>query len=174
MQDDLLDAVDHLVAACHLDRDRVGIMGVSYGGYATLAALTSTDVFACGIARSAPANLITFIESIPPYFQPHVDLWHRRIGHPESDRALLWSRSPLSRARELTRPLLIVHGARDVRVPRSESDSFVAALEENGIEHEYLVFEDEGHGINQPHNREMFYEHAERFLARHLPAGQVE
>ena len=174
MQDDLVDAVDHLVATGHLDPARVGIMGVSYGGYATLAALTSTDVFACGIARCGPANLITFIESIPPYFQPHVDLWHRRIGHPVTERDLLWSRSPLSRAHQLDRPLLLVHGARDVRVPRAESDALVAALRENGIDHEYLVFEDEGHGIDQPHNREAFYERAEQFLARHLPVDDED
>ena len=171
MQGDLLDAVDHLVAAGHLDPERVGIMGTSYGGYATLSAITSTDVFACGIARAAPANLITFIQSIPPYFQPHVDLWHRRIGHPENDRDMLWSRSPLSRAHELNRPLLLVHGARDVRVPRAESDALAAALQANGVDHEYLVFEDEGHGINQPHNRQDFYERAEAFLERHLPSG---
>jgi dipeptidyl aminopeptidase/acylaminoacyl peptidase len=175
MQDDLVDAVEHLGNLGVIDRSRVGIMGSSYGGYAALCGVVFTpDVFACAVARVAPANLITFIESVAPYWQPRIDLWHRRIGHPERDRDLLWDRSPLSRAGELSRPLLLTHGARDARVPRTESDVLVAALEANGIDHEYLVLDDEGHRLLQAANLETYYGRAEAFLTRHLRLTGVE
>lgn len=167
-QDDLVDAIDHLAGLGVVDAHRVGIIGVSYGGYATLAAVTFTDRFRCGVARVGPANLVSFIESLPSYWQPTVDLWHRRVGHPVHDRALLESWSPLFHADRIEHPLLIVHGARDPRVPKAESDALVAELSRRGVEHEYLVFDDEGHGINRAENRLTFYERAERFLARHL------
>lgn len=168
MQDDLVDAVGHLAEQGVIDHDRVGIMGVSYGGYATLAAITFTGVFRCGVSRVGPANLVSFIQSLPSYWEPTVELWHRRVGHPERDRAALEAVSPLFHVDRIDRPLLLAHGARDPRVPRSESDSLSAALTARGVDHEYIVFEDEGHGINQAKNRTMFYERAEEFLHRHL------
>ena len=168
MLDDLVDAVDHLADRQLIDVERVAIMGVSYGGYATLAGLTFTNTFACGISRVGPANLITFINSLPTYWEPTIELWHRRVGHPERDRHLLESRSPLFHVDQIDRPLLLVHGARDPRVPIAEAEALVVALKQHGIPHEYLVFENEGHGINQPINRDTFYRRAEGFLAQHL------
>ncbi|HEX9890337.1 MAG TPA: alpha/beta fold hydrolase, partial [Nitriliruptorales bacterium] len=142
MHTDLLDAVDHLAAAGTIDRDRVAITGGSYGGYAALvgATFTPTD-FRCAASIYGPANLLTLIKSFPPYWGPSMAYWHQRIGNPETEPDFMWSRSPLSRAADVQRPLLIVQTANDPRVTRAEAEQMVAALEENGIEHEYLLIE---------------------------------
>jgi dipeptidyl aminopeptidase/acylaminoacyl peptidase len=99
--------------------------------------------------------------------------FHRRVGDPAVDAEFLWSRSPLSRASSIRIPLLIAQGANDPRVKQAESEQIVAALQEAGIDHEYLLFPDEGHGFARPENRLRFYAAAERFLARHL-GGRAE
>ena len=98
---------------------------------------------------------------------------HRRVGDPAKDAEFMWSRSPLSRVRDIRIPLLIAQGANDPRVKQDEAEQIVAALREAGIEHEYMLFEDEGHGLAKPENRLRFYAAAERFLARHL-GGRAE
>jgi dipeptidyl aminopeptidase/acylaminoacyl peptidase len=99
--------------------------------------------------------------------------FHRRVGNPETDAEFLWSRSPLSRADSIRIPLLIAQGANDPRVKQAESEQIVAALTKAGIEHEYMLFPDEGHGFAKPENRLRFYAAAERFLARYL-GGRAE
>jgi dipeptidyl aminopeptidase/acylaminoacyl peptidase len=174
MHDDLLDAVDWAVAQGYADRSRVGIYGGSYGGYAALVGAAFTpDVFACAVDIVGPSNLITLIESIPPYWAPMIAQFHTRVGNPETEADLLWERSPLSRAGDIRIPLLIAQGANDPRVKQAESEQIVAALTEKGIDHEYLLFPDEGHGFAKPENRLKFYAAAERFLARHL-GGRFE
>jgi dipeptidyl aminopeptidase/acylaminoacyl peptidase len=174
MQDDVTDAVRYAVAEDWADPDRVAIMGGSYGGYAALAGAAFTpELYRCAIDIVGPSNLITLIESIPPYWAPLVSQFHRRVGDPATDREFLWSRSPLSRADAITIPLLIAQGANDPRVKQAESEQIVAALEKAGVDHEYLLFEDEGHGFAKPENRLRFYAAAERFLARHL-GGRTE
>jgi dipeptidyl aminopeptidase/acylaminoacyl peptidase len=100
-------------------------------------------------------------------------LVHKRVGDPEVDADFMWSRSPLSRADAITIPVLVIQGANDPRVKQAEAEQIVAAMRENGVEHEYLLFEDEGHGLVRPENRLRMYAAAERFLARHL-GGRVE
>lgn len=179
MHTDLLDGVDWLVQQGLADPARVGIMGGSYGGYATLAALTFTpEVFACGVDLVGPSNLLTLLETIPPYWKPLLALFHQRVGHPESEPEFLRSRSPFFFADQIRRPLLIGQGANDPRVKQSESDQIVGALREAAIPVEYLVYPDEGHGFARPENRFHFYARAEAFLARHLggrsePAGTL-
>ena len=174
MQDDLLDTLAWVVAQGYADPDRVAIYGASYGGYAALVGAAFTpEVFACAVDVVGPSNLATLIESIPPYWAPLVAQFHRRVGDPRTDEAFLWARSPLSRARSITIPLLIAQGANDPRVKQAESEQIVAALREAGIDHEYLVFPDEGHGFAKPENRLRFYAAAEAFLARHL-GGRAE
>ncbi|MDP8976962.1 MAG: prolyl oligopeptidase family serine peptidase, partial [Actinomycetota bacterium] len=104
---------------------------------------------------------------------PLVAVFHTRVGNPETDEDFLWSRSPLSRVDDIKIPLLIAQGANDPRVKQAESEQIVAALREKGIDHEYLLFDDEGHGFAKPENRLRFYAHAERFLAEHL-GGRCE
>ena len=169
MHDDLVDAVDWAVEQGYADPGRVAIYGGSYGGYAALVGATFTpDLFRCAVDIVGPSSLKTLIESIPPYWAPLVAQFHTRVGDPVAEEDFLWSRSPLSRVEAVRIPLLIAQGANDPRVKQAESEQFVAALEEKGIDHEYLLFEDEGHGFAKPENRLRFYAAAEAFLARHL------
>ena len=110
---------------------------------------------------------------MPPYWAPEIARFHRRVGDPEKDAEFLWSRSPLSRVGDIRIPLLIAQGANDPRVKQAESEQIVAALERAGVEHEYLLFPDEGHGFAKPENQLRFFAAAERFLARHL-GGRAE
>ncbi len=174
MHDDLVDAVRWVVDRGYVDPRRVGIYGGSYGGYAALVGAAFTpEVFCCAVDVVGPSNLKTLIESIPPYWAPLLSLFHSRVGNPETEEAFLWSRSPLSRVGDIKVPLLIAQGANDPRVKQAESEQIVAALRERDIPHEYLLFEDEGHGFAKPENRLRFYAAAERFLARHL-GGRFE
>jgi protease II len=174
MQTDLLDAVDHLTAQGVVDPRRVAIMGSSYGGYAALAGAAFTpDVFRCAIDLCGPANLLTFMASIPAYFRPQSHLFRTRVGDPETERDMLLARSPLSAADQIRIPVLVAHGANDVRVKQAEAEQIVAALRANGVPHEYLLFDNEGHGLARPENRERYYAAAERFLAEQL-GGRLE
>jgi dipeptidyl aminopeptidase/acylaminoacyl peptidase len=174
MHDDLIDAVSHVTSQGWADPSRVAIYGGSYGGYAALVGAAFTPgVFRCAVDIVGPSNLKTLLETIPPYWAPMIAQLYRRVGNPETDAEFLWSRSPLSRARDIRIPLLIAQGANDPRVKQAESEQIVAALTEAGIEHEYLLFPDEGHGFAKPENRIRFYAAAERFLARYL-GGRYE
>jgi dipeptidyl aminopeptidase/acylaminoacyl peptidase len=169
MHDDLIDAVRYVVDQGWADPDRIAIYGGSYGGYAALVGAAFTpDVFRCAVDIVGPSNLKTLLETIPPYWAPLKAQLYKRVGNPETDEEFLWSRSPLSRARDIRIPLLIAQGANDPRVKQAESEQIVAALAEAGIDHEYMLFPDEGHGFAKPENRLKFYAAAERFLARYL------
>lgn len=171
MHDDLIDALEHAIAQGWADRQRLAIFGGSYGGYAALVGAAFTpDVFRCAVDIVGPSNLKTLIETIPPYWAPLIAQFHRRLGDPATEADFLWSRSPLSRAKDIKVPLLIAQGANDPRVKQAESEQIVAALVEAGIDHEYMLFPDEGHGFQKPENRLKFYAAAEEFLAKHLPA----
>ena len=174
MHDDLIDAVSYITGQGWADPSRVAIYGGSYGGYAALVGAAFTPgVFRCAVDIVGPSNLKTLLETVPPYWAPMIAQLYRRVGNPETDAEFLWSRSPLSRARDIRIPLLIAQGANDPRVKQAESEQIVAALTEAGIEHEYLLFPDEGHGFAKPENRIRFYTAAERFLARYL-GGRYE
>jgi dienelactone hydrolase len=174
MHDDLLDAKKWAVERGYADPAKVAIMGGSYGGYATLVALTSTpEEFACAVDIVGPSNLITLLQSIPPYWAPMRALFDKRVGHLENEPDFLKSRSPLFRAEHITRPLLIGQGANDPRVKRAESDQIVQAMRKNGQPVEYIVFEDEGHGFQRPENSLRFYAAAEEFLSQYL-GGRAE
>jgi len=176
MHDDLIDAVNWAVQQKIADPRRVAIMGGSYGGYATLVGLTFTpEVFACGVDIVGPSNLVTLLESIPPYWAPLVDLFTQRVGdhRTEEGRQFLLSRSPLSRVEQIRRPLLIGQGANDPRVKQTESDQIVAEMKKRGIPVTYVLYPDEGHGFVRPENRLAFFAVAEAFLAQHL-GGEFE
>jgi dipeptidyl aminopeptidase/acylaminoacyl peptidase len=174
MHEDLLDALAWVVAQGWVNPARVAIYGGSYGGYAALVGATFTpDVFRAAVDIVGPSNLKTLIESVPPYWAPMIAQFHTRVGNPQTDEEFLWSRSPLSRAADVGIPLLIAQGANDPRVKQAESEQIVAALKANGIDHEYMLFPDEGHGFAKPDNRLRFYKAAEAFLALHL-GGRAE
>jgi dipeptidyl aminopeptidase/acylaminoacyl peptidase len=174
MHDDLLDAVGYVVDQGWADPAKVAIYGGSYGGYAALVGAAFTpDVFCCAVDIVGPSNLQTLLETVPPYWKPMIAQLYKRVGNPETDKEFLWSRSPLSRAGDIRIPLLIAQGANDPRVKQAESEQIVAALKDAGIDYEYMLFPDEGHGFAKPENREKFYAAAERFLAKYL-GGRFE
>ncbi len=171
MQDDVTWGVKHLVAQGIADPKRVGIMGGSYGGYATLAGVAFTpDLYAAGVAIVAPSNLITLLESIPPYWEAGRKLFHERMGDPgtPAGKAQLERQSPLNSANKIKTPLLVVQGANDPRVKKAESDQIVVALRERNFPVEYILAPDEGHGFARPVNNMAMIAASEKFLAKHL------
>lgn len=176
MHDDLLDAVDWAVKAGVTTKDKVAIMGGSYGGYAVLAGLAFTpDVFACGVDIVGPSNLNTLLASVPAYWEAGRRQMYRRMGDPGTPEgaALLKARSPLSKADQIRKPLLIGQGANDPRVNKAESDQIVEAMKAKGIPVTYVLFPDEGHGFARPENNIAFYAVSEHFLERCL-GGRAE
>ncbi len=171
MQDDLTMGVKFLVDQGIADPNRVGIMGGSYGGYATLAGLTFTpDVYNAGVSIVGPSNLMTLLESIPPYWESIRKMFYERMGDPttEEGKAQLMRQSPLNSANKIKAPLMVVQGANDPRVKKPESDQIVVAMRELGLPVEYLCAPDEGHGFRRPENNMAFLASAEKFLAKHL------
>ena len=174
MHQDLLDGVDYLTKSGVADPKKVAIMGGSYGGYATLVGLAFTpEVFACGVDIVGPSNIVTLLKTIPPYWAPMKAIFTRRVGDLEKEEEFLTQRSPLYRADQITKPLLIGQGANDPRVKQAESDQIVKAIRDRKREVEYVLYPDEGHGFARPENRLQFYAIAEEFLAKHL-GGRAE
>jgi dipeptidyl aminopeptidase/acylaminoacyl peptidase len=168
MHNDLLDAKYWAVEQGITSSDTVAIMGGSYGGYATLVGLTFTpDEFSCGVDIVGPSNLVTLLESIPPYWESFRQVFSRAIGDPETEagRSLLTERSPLTHVDQITKPLLIGQGANDPRVKQAEADQIVEAMKQKGIPVTYVLYPDEGHGFQKPENNLSFYAVAEAFLA---------
>jgi len=174
MHDDLVDTVDWAVEQGYADPDRLAIYGASYGGYAALVGATFTpDLFCCAVDIVGPSNLVTLMNSYPPYWANLQEQSKRRIGDPDTEPEFLMSRSPLSRVDDIKIPILIGHGANDPRVPQAESEMIVEKMKEKGIDYEYLLFPDEGHGFVKPENKIKFQTVAEKFLAKHL-GGRFE
>jgi len=174
MQDDVTDGVQWLVTQGIADPKRIAIYGASYGGYATLAGITSTpDLYAAAVDYVGVSNLFTFINTIPPYWKPYLEMLYEMVGHPQSDKDLLTATSPALQADRIKTPLLIAQGANDPRVNKAESDQMVEALRKRGVEVEYMVKDNEGHGFANEENRFEFYAAMEKFLAQHLGAPQV-
>ncbi len=179
MHDDLVDAVQWAIDQNIADPQRVAILGGSYGGYATLAGLTFTpDTFACGVDIVGPSNLVTLLNTIPPYWEPQVELWANRVGdhRTEEGRAFLTERSPLTHVDRISKPLLIGQGANDPRVKQAESEQIVQAMQDKNIPVTYALYPDEGHGFARPENNLSFFAVTEAFLAgclggRHEPVG---
>lgn len=169
MQDDITDGVNWLVAQGIADAKRVAIYGGSYGGYATLAGLCFTpDLYACGIDYVGVSNLLTFMQTIPPYWRPLLEMMYEQVGDPEKDLEMLTAYSPALQAHLIKAPLFIAQGANDPRVNKAESDQMVEALRARGVEVEYMVKDDEGHGFHNQENRFDFYRAMERFLKEQM------
>ncbi len=171
MQDDISNGVRYLIAQGIVDPKRVGIMGGSYGGYATLAGLAFTpDLYAAGVSIVGPSNLITLLNSIPPYWEAIRTTFHERMGNPNTPegKAQLVRQSPLTSATKIKAPLLVVQGANDPRVNKAESEQIVIALRDRGFPVEYILAPDEGHGFARPINNLVLFTAAEKFLAKHL------
>ena len=176
MHDDLIDAVQWAVKQGVTTQDQVAIMGGSYGGYATLAGLTFTpDAFACGVDIVGPSNLNTLLSTVPPYWASFFEQLAKRMGDPRTDAGKKWltERSPLTRADQIKKPLLIGQGANDPRVKQAESDQIVKAMQAKNIPVTYVLFPDEGHGFARPENNKAFNAVTEGFLAQCL-GGRAE
>ncbi len=169
MQDDITDGVEYLVREGIADPKRICIYGGSYGGYATLAGVAYTpNLYACAVDYVGVSNLFTFLNTIPPYWKPYLDMFHEMVGDPEKDKALLTETSPALNADRIKTPLFVAQGARDPRVNIDESNQMVKALKARGVDVPYMVKENEGHGFRNEENQFDFYEAMERFLAKYL------
>ncbi|MEY4936141.1 MAG: Prolyl tripeptidyl peptidase precursor [Bacteroidota bacterium] len=171
MQDDITYGVRHLIEKGIVDKDKVGITGGSYGGYATLAGVTFTpDLYKAAVAEVAPSNLNTLLATIPLYWEAGRKMFYLRLGDPtdEVGRALLEKQSPLNHVTKIKTPLMIIQGANDPRVKKSEADQIVVAMRDNKIPVEYLCASDEGHGFARPVNNMAALAASEKFMAQYL------
>jgi dipeptidyl aminopeptidase/acylaminoacyl peptidase len=171
MQDDVTWGVKFMIAQGIADPKRVGILGASYGGYATLAGVTFTpDLYAAAVDICGPSNLLTLLDSIPPYWEPIRKLFYERMGNPSTPegKAMLTQESPLNSAGKIRTPLLVAQGANDPRVNRREAEQIVIALRDRGFPVEYVLAPDEGHGFARPINNLALFMDSEKFLAQHL------
>lgn len=169
MQDDITDGVQWLIDQGIADPARIAIYGGSYGGYATLAGITYTpELYAAAVDYVGVSNLLTFMNTIPPYWKPMLTKMHAMVGNPDTDRERLEATSPALNADRIRTPLFIAQGAHDPRVNKAESDQMVSALRARGVEVEYMVKDNEGHGFHNDENKFEFYERMEAFLAQHL------
>jgi dipeptidyl aminopeptidase/acylaminoacyl peptidase len=169
MQDDITDGVKWLIDQGIADPKRLAIYGGSYGGYAVLEGLTKTpDLYAAGVDYVGVSNLFTFMKTVPPYWKPFLEMMYEMVGNPEKDKSLFEENSPALNADKIKAPLFVAQGAKDPRVNIDESNQIVEALKKHGVDVEYMVKEDEGHGFHNEENRFSFYEAMEKFLAKYL------
>ncbi|MBE0649143.1 MAG: S9 family peptidase [Bacteroidales bacterium] len=169
MQDDITDGAQWLIEKGIADKDRIAIYGGSYGGYATLEGLVKTpDLYAAGVDYVGVSNLFTFMQTIPPYWKPYLEMMYEMVGNPVTDSIQFVETSPALNADKITTPLFIAQGANDPRVNKDESDQVVEALKARGIVVEYLVKDNEGHGFHNEENRFDFYRAMEKFLGENM------
>jgi len=136
-----VDGVHWAIRMGYADPERIAIYGTSYGGYAALMGVTSTpELFACAVSVVGPSNLLTFLKSVPPYWELFLQKFYTRVGNPETEVDFLKARSPLFHVDKIQVPVLIAHGANDPRVKQEESEQIVKAMEAKGIDYEYLLF----------------------------------
>ena len=151
---DCVEAKTYLASLGYIDAERIGIMGGSYGGYMTLAALAfRPEAFKVGVDIFGVSNWLRTLESIPPYWESFRKSLYEEIGDPVKDKEMLIAVSPLFHAKEIVKPLFVVQGANDPRVIKPESDEIVEAVKKNGVPVEYVVFPDEGHGFSKKKNQ---------------------
>jgi len=169
---DCIEAKKYLNSLGYVDSGKIGIMGGSYGGYMTLAALTlKPKEFKVGVDLFGVANWVRTLESIPPYWESEREALYREIGDPKKDRDMLMTISPLFHADKIERPLMVLQGANDPRVIKAESDDMVAAVKKKGGIVEYIVFPDEGHGFTKKANQIQGYGAILQFLDKYLKSA---
>ncbi len=169
IQDDITDGVEWAIKQGIADPKKVGIYGASFGGYATLAGITFTpDLYAAAVDYVGVSNIFTFLNTIPPYWETTRNMWYERVGDPEKDKELLHAVSPVFHVDKIKTPLFVAQGANDPRVNKAESDQIVKALKGRGIDVQYLLKENEGHGFYNVENQIEFYNMMITFLDKHL------
>jgi dipeptidyl aminopeptidase/acylaminoacyl peptidase len=166
---DCIEAKTWLAAQPYIDHERVAIMGGSYGGYMTLAAMAfRPEAFKAGVNIFGVSNWLRTLESIPPYWEAFRKALYEEVGDPVKDRDFLIATSPLFHAKEIRKPLLVIQGANDPRVIKAESDDIVAAVQKNNVAVQYVVFPDEGHGFSKKKNQAAAYKEILQFLDKHV------
>jgi dipeptidyl aminopeptidase/acylaminoacyl peptidase len=166
---DVVASKGMLAATGYVDSARIGILGGSYGGYMTLAALTlRPDAFKAGVDLFGISNWVRTLTSIPPWWASFREALYAEMGDPTTDSARLRRISPLFNADKITAPLMVLQGANDPRVLKVESDEIVAAVKRRGVPVEYVLFEDEGHGFVKKENEIEGYGRVLAFLDRYL------
>ena len=169
MQDDITDGVNWLISEGVANPKRVAIYGGSYGGYATLAGITYTpNLYAAAIDYVGVSNLLSFMQTIPPYWKPYLEMMYEMVGNPNTELDKLKAASPVFHVDKIKTPLFVAQGAKDPRVNINESNQIVEALQKRGVAVEYMVKENEGHGFGNEENQFEFYEAMEKFLAKHM------
>ncbi|MFJ7915457.1 MULTISPECIES: S9 family peptidase [unclassified Lysinibacillus] len=169
IQDDITDGVQWAIDQGIADPKRIGIYGASFGGYATLAGITYTpDLYAAAVDYVGVSNIFTLLNTIPPYWETMREMLYERVGHPEKDKELLTAASPVFHVDKIKTPLFVAQGANDPRVNKAESDQIVEALRARGVDVEYMLKENEGHGFHNEENRIDFYTAMLKFLDSHL------
>jgi dipeptidyl aminopeptidase/acylaminoacyl peptidase len=169
MQDDITDGVKWLINEGIADSSRIAIYGASYGGYATLAGITLTpELYCCAVDYVGVANMFTFMQTVPPYWEPLKQMFYEMVGDPVKDSLMLAEVSPVFHADRIRCPLFVAQGANDPRVNVNESNQMVEALKNRGINVEYMVKDNEGHGFYNQENQFDFYRAMEKFLATHM------
>ncbi|MDM5230238.1 S9 family peptidase [Lysinibacillus pakistanensis] len=169
IQDDITDGVQWAIGQGIADPKRIGIYGASFGGYATLAGITFTpDLYAAAVDYVGVSNIFTLLNTIPPYWETMREMFYERVGHPEKDKELLTAASPVFHADKIKTPLFVAQGANDPRVNKAESDQIVEALRARGVDVEYMLKENEGHGFQNEENKIEFYNAMLKFLDSHL------
>ncbi|MFF2177974.1 prolyl oligopeptidase family serine peptidase [Lysinibacillus sp. NPDC058147] len=169
IQDDITDGVQWAIDQGIADSKRIGIYGASFGGYATLAGITYTpDLYAAAVDYVGVSNIFTFLNSIPPYWDTLRNQLYKRVGDPEKDKELLTAVSPVFHVDKIKTPLFVAQGANDPRVNKAESDQIVEALRARGVDVEYMVKDNEGHGFHNEENKIEFYNAMLKFLDSHL------
>ena len=169
MQDDITDGTKWLIQQGIADPARIAIYGASYGGYAVLEALVKEpSLYAAGVDYVGVSNLLTFLNTIPPYWKQELDMMHAMIGDPKNDRNWLTDHSPALNAGKIQKPLFVAQGANDPRVNINESNQIVSALKKRGVSIEYMVKQNAGHGFSNQENQFDFYGAMEKFLDLHL------
>lgn len=172
MQDDITDGVEWLKKEGIADPERIAIFGGSYGGYATLAGITYTpELYACAVDYVGVSNMFTFMNTVPPYWEPFKKMMYEMVGDPKADSLLLREASPVFFVDRIQCPLFIAQGATDPRVNKAESDQVVEALKARGVEVQYMVKDNEGHGFRNEENRFEFYDAMDKFLDTHIGSG---
>ncbi|MBB4823255.1 dipeptidyl aminopeptidase/acylaminoacyl peptidase [Sporosarcina luteola] len=169
IQDDITDGVQWAIDQGIADPDRIGIYGASFGGYATLAGITFTpDLYAAAVDYVGVSNIFTLLDTIPPYWETVRNDLYKRVGHPVDDKELLEAVSPVFHVDKIKTPLFVAQGANDPRVKQAESDQIVEALKKRGVDVQYMLKENEGHGFHNEENKIEFYNAMIEFLDTHL------
>ncbi len=163
---DIEHAAKHLRSLEWVDPARIGVFGGSFGGFATLSAVTRLpEYWSAAVDIFGPSNLITFVKSVPEFWKRFMD---DLVGNPDREGDFLLGRSPITFVKSVRCPMLVIQGAHDPRVVKAESDQFVERLRSQGQQVEYIVFPDEGHGFTKRKNEFQAYKAAAEFFSKHL------